>query len=146
MLVCNCCGTLVKDEDVRTLTDCHGYTDLREITETFEDRTCECGGDLVEATKCEVCGEYFFDEYNTKVCEVCFDENVNFAMAEKIGSIETVSSEINGFIASVYSIEKINDILIRHAMENYSGLDKLVARYCEKERDLCADIILEEIE
>jgi hypothetical protein len=74
-----------------------------------------CNGSFDEAKKCEICGEYFFeDELNGGcVCDDCVEEHKRdlktcYAIAE---TTEKQEIKINALLASVFDITEIEEIL-----------------------------------
>lgn len=120
MMVCNRCGHIVEDYEVGTYSQCHGHTSLGDgLCETVQKR-CRCGGDYVEATRCELCGEWFDDTELNGVCECCLDEHETVNNAIEYGEEHTTNIEgINGAVAYLLTTEEINEILVRWVKENY---------------------------
>jgi hypothetical protein len=111
------------------------------LTETI-DALCHCGGEFVEAEKCPVCGEWFDNTNMNGVCEVCVEACETVGEALAIGAENTESVDgINGFVASVLSVEQINKILTKWVEENFTDHSKDVVKYCEEDKMYFADWI-----
>lgn len=70
--ICEMCGAIIDEDELRFTryydSDLHFYYE--------EDNLCSCGGDYVEAHRCEICGEYHLEEdMNGDVCLNCLREN-----------------------------------------------------------------------
>lgn len=79
MLICNRCGRTIDESDLSTHKEFISYCGEDKYYETYADN-CSCGGEFVEAVKCDCCEEYSTEEditygwrYNTKVCKSCID-------------------------------------------------------------------------
>ena len=148
MLVCDRCGMLMQEELLKSHREIHGHTMLGQaLAEEIVDLECRCGGTFKEATKCEVCGEWFDNEGFHGVCEECFDEYETVGVALEIGAENTVSVEdINGFIAECLSSEMINKILGKFVEEHFVDRCKQVIRYCEEDKEYFSDFIREKVD
>lgn len=128
MYVCNKCGELRSENELRYVTESHGERHL--------DMVCRCGGEFIPATKCKVCGEWFDNTELHGVCENCFDKNDTVGTALELGdcALEKIDG-INGFIADVLTVEQINKILTKWVEENFVDHSKAVKDYlyCDKE-------------
>lgn len=132
MLVCNRCGMLIEDEELGFGYEAHG--------EKVAD-TCRCGGDFIEATKCDVCGEWFDNTDLNGVCEDCLNYHETVGEALELGENDKTTVTINGFVAAVLSEEQINKILERWVEENFTDRSKPVVEYCEDDKDYFADFV-----
>jgi predicted Zn-ribbon and HTH transcriptional regulator len=104
MLVCRECGYVFEEEEASNWVEEHGE----------ENCGCpRCKGEFEEAARCKICGEWFLDNGIDEVCEECKEQNLTYSNALKVGDKEKQTVEINGFLASVYSISEINDIIQR---------------------------------
>ena len=141
MFVCKNCGEL--REELKTIKQHCGETTLgNQICEIIEDDTCDCGGKFVEATECKLCGEWFDNTELDGVCEVCLEEYETVGTALEIGNEnpETVEG-INGFAASVLTVEQINKILCKWVEENFVDHSKEVVKYCEEDKFYFSDFL-----
>jgi hypothetical protein len=128
MLVCDKCGTLVEAHELPFVTEAHG--------EKHRNTVCGCGGEFVEATKCDVCGEWFDNRGLDGVCEVCLEEHETVEEALNFGDENEVEiSGINGAVAFLLSAEQINKILKKWVEENFVDHSKDIIEYCED--DFC---------
>lgn len=135
MLICERCGTLIEDSELGTFSQCHGYTDLGDdFTERMAER-CQCGGDFVEATRCELCGEWFDNTELNGVCEYCLDEHKTVNNAIEYGEEHTTNVEgINGAVAYLLTTEEINRILTKWVEESFIDLSSDIRKYLNGER------------
>lgn len=115
MYICERCGDLQEEMPVTRYYDkvdgnhwASGY-----ITEPEE---CYCGGNYVEAKRCPICGDYIPE--TQEICEICLRENANIDNAILCGKEDTCELQINGYFATIYTEEEINDILEKYAREN----------------------------
>jgi hypothetical protein len=137
MLVCDKCGTLVEAHELPFVTEAHG--------ERHRNYNCNCGGEFVEATKCDVCGEWFDNRELDGVCEVCLAEYETTGDALAIGGENTTSVEINGFIAYALDPVVINEILTKWVEENITDHSRVVVDYCEDDKPWFADYVKEKV-
>ena len=142
MLVCNFCGAIKNEEDLKTYTQIHDYTDLQPIKETRIDSSCECGkGEYVPAQKCKLCGVWFYDEDRVGICEGCIDNAETFENAVKFGSENTEKVDINGLFVHLFSEQEINDIIERYAEQHFTDECREIARYCEEDLPCFVDFL-----
>ena len=140
MYICKKCGEIT--EDIPYKVTSRGYFnsyDDFELPDGTEGR-CDCGGKVVEAVQCVVCGEYVpLDESNSSVCEYCLDEEAEASPYEyglKIGADNKTDIYINGLIPSILSTEEIEKILLAYIDENNMNIDnfnKKCERYCRED-------------
>ena len=103
---CHECDRQFEEPDI--ITEAHGITD----------GSCEkigvcpyCKGYFEEMAQCRICGEYFTeDELSGGVCDECvYEKATDIEFCYNLETEETI--KINGFIASVFTEEQINEIL-----------------------------------
>lgn len=99
---------------------------------TFE---CDkCGGNMVEGRPCPICGETYIAK-NSDLCEDCFEDSCTLENCLEMGLDATEEYELNGFLASIFSKNKIEEILLEyfkqmpleeqeHHIEEYCAEDK----------------------
>lgn len=134
MLICNRCGELKREEDIRSFSECHGHTSLgQRLEEKCYDYDCPCGGEFVEAKECKVCGEWFDNTDLEGVCEGCLEKYETVGDALSYGEFDMQSVDINGFVVSVIPKEQINAILTKWVEENVVDNSKVVTKYCEQD-------------
>lgn len=133
MLICTVCG---------------------EVFDEFEAKRSEgrticpyCGYDIIhEATKCEICGEYFYAETDSiEVCNVCLKDECSVGTALEYGADRVESVAINGAIYSLLSEEEINAILTKYVEEHFTDKSKEIIRYCEEDKQDFADWLVERL-
>lgn len=82
-----------------------------------------CHGDYEETISCEVCGGAFLaDELNEGVCEECIEEEIKQYSNDISGCFEIAKNdlkeiEINGFLANMFEVAAIEEILLNHLLE-----------------------------
>lgn len=143
MLICNICGTLY-DGEVPASIEIHGYTSLgNAIEEEVENTLCPCckRGELVEATECAVCGDYFLDEHNYKVCDECLDNSKTLDTALAIGEENTTDVYVNGFAKTLLGDKRINNIIVEYIRTHYTEdiLKRRIEAYCDEDKDYFAE-------
>lgn len=72
-----------------------------------------CKGYFEEMTQCRICGQYFTDgELSDGVCDECiYEHSTDIELCYRLGEEAEESIKLNGFIASVFTEEQINEIL-----------------------------------
>lgn len=143
---CSRCGTVVRECELETHSQRIGYYGDQPISESLYDYECSCGGGFEYATQCGVCGEYFVDDFFClSACEDCIDKELsNVGNLLEQGEESKTLVEINGFLASVFSEEQINEILLNV----FEGADKIKQRelareFYESDRTAFADFMCE---
>jgi hypothetical protein len=148
MMICNKCGELCDDDDLPTYTEDFGFdtgVGWKSCPQTFVDN-CSCGGDFVEATKCVICGEYFNgEEQYGKVCSECLkDESIDADNAFAIGDKNKEKIEVNGFLASIFDENQINDILEQaYRKQNTFTKERQSKEYCLDDETYFVDFLEE---
>ena len=139
MLVCKICGGVFEKEETRRTSHRSGEPFVEEYY------LCPCcnSDELEEATKCKICGEYFYDEYGTEVCEDCIDSEHTVETALKYGAERMESVAVNGAFFAIYSEEEINAILTKHFEEHFTDHSREVVRYCEEDKGDFAEWLIE---
>lgn len=133
MLICSHCGEHYEESELKYVRESHG--------EVHCDYTCHCGGELVGARKCLVCGEDFDNTDLHGVCEACLEEYETVETAVAIGSYSTVKREINGFFAHILTTEMINSILEKWVEENYVDHCQSVIDYLENDKSAYSEYL-----
>ena len=103
----------------------------------------ECGGELVEAKRCKICGEWI-PEDSLDICDVCLEDGTNLDNALEYGAEATESVELNGFLAELGkdTIEKVLTLYLR-GQEKIMGDRKVLERYVSAVQDEFIDFIIE---
>lgn len=145
MYVCNRCGELCEEDDLPTYTEDFGYdtgVGWRSCPQTFVDN-CSCGGEFVEADKCCVCDEYFYDEDNNGACDFCLNENATYENALLIGDENKDTIELNGYLLHSFTKEQIEEILKRELEQarklDKAKIDKEAKDYCHEDKSWFAE-------
>lgn len=111
---CHECDRRFEEPDI--ITETHGLE-----TPPYEKiGVCPyCKGYFEEMTQCRICGQYFTDgELSDGVCDECiYEHSTDIELCYRLGEEAEESIKINGFIASYFSEEQINEILINRIRE-----------------------------
>ena len=100
------CGHLFESGEERRWTESYGE----------EMSGCPvCEGAYEETVQCSICGsEHLADELDGGVCEECIDTyRYDMNMCLRLGDKSKEDVEINGFFASMYSAEEIEELIWR---------------------------------
>jgi DNA-directed RNA polymerase subunit RPC12/RpoP len=105
--LCDRCGKLFDQPDI--VTEPHGE----------KVGVCpHCHGHFEIMHQCKICGEYFTeDDLTDGVCDACIYNDATVERCIRYGADCEESVAINGFIASVLSADKINEILANEIMK-----------------------------
>lgn len=108
-----------------------------------------CGSDWLEdAVRCDVCGEYFVEDdsngYDSHVCPDCLDETAyDWHFMRQLGEVNPVNIEINGFLASQFSVSEIED-LMWNALREVTKIRSVNGKdFVKKHSDEAADLYVE---
>ena len=140
MYICERCGAT--GEELPTYEEDFGYetgVGFRSACQTMTD-CCSCGGEFVEATECEECGEWFEENGEQCICSKCLEKYKTLDNAIKIGKECRYKVGINQFFTECFSVEQIEEILereIREAVKVGKSFKKEVEDYLENDDDLC---------
>lgn len=132
MWMCEQCGDVY--EELPTHDEDFGYdVGIGRVSavQTMVD-SCHCGGNFVEATECDECGEYFEKNGEQSICDKCLEKYKTFDNAIKIGAEYPIKKGINQFLAWCFSEEEINQILERELREAEKLGKPFVARDIEE--------------
>ena len=132
MLVCRVCGEVFDESEVIIDSD----VNCKLCPE------CHSLG-VSEANKCEICGEYFYDEDNIGVCESCLDDNHDVETAFKYGADRMESVAVNGAIYALLTESEINAILTKYVEEHFTDDSRAVANYCNEDKYDFANWLME---
>lgn len=105
--LCDRCGKLFDQPDI--VTEPHGE----------KVGVCpHCHGHFEIMHQCKICGECFTeDELTDGVCDACIYNEATVEQCIRYGADCEESIAINGFVASVLSADKINEILANEIMK-----------------------------
>ena len=141
MFKCIDCGHIFEDGEQARWTEMHGFT--YGNGEEFEGCPV-CKGDYFEAVPCACCGEghYFEGELENGVCNACIEKHFkDFEFCVKVGAPEDTNVPINGAIASLWTAEEINEILIGYARD----LGVTFERFAYEDISWFAEMIKDEV-
>ena len=117
MYICERCGKI--HEEVPTIQEDFGYdvgVGYLSAKQTLGDY-CDCGGNIVEGTECEECGEVFEKNGEQTICDKCLEKYKTFDNAIKIGANYPVKVAINQFLLECFTASEIEEILERELRE-----------------------------
>ena len=138
---CHECDRQFEEPDI--ITETHGMTD----------GSCEkhgvcpyCKGYFEEMHKCEICGEYFTeDELSGGVCDECiYEHSTDIELCHKLGEEAEENIKINGFIASVFTEEQINEILWNRIKEINRMVNISCYDFIDSDKSWFAEKLIEE--
>lgn len=152
MYICDECGNVVCEHDLQTRKDFKPVEMSLHTDWCYETMTapCECGGEFVKAKKCEICGEYI-PEDGLDLCDNCIEKGETLENALKIGDENNISVEINGFLASMFEKDEIEEILTRELKRAdvdfiKSSIREKVSNYLNEDVDSFVQFLKEEKE
>jgi hypothetical protein len=138
---CHECDRRFEEPDI--ITETHGMTD----------GSCEkigvcpyCKGYFEEMHKCRICGQYFTDdELSGGVCDECiYEHSTDIELCHRLGEEAEETIKINGFIASVFSEEQINEILWNRIKEISRIVNVSCYDFIESDKSWLAEKLIEE--
>lgn len=139
MYICDDCGAALDEDELRTersyISDYMGGC-YENIT------TCPCGGNIEEAERCDECGEYYKPEdLYDGVCIDCLREEMTVDNAIKCGADGGAREEVsvNGFLARLFTSEKIDEILIREVERLISESDSNAIHIINQAEEWCGE-------
>lgn len=108
-----------------------------------------CGGDYEDTVECDICGEnHLANELTAGVCEDCIEKyQHDIDMNFKIGANETERVELNCFLASVFTKENIELILLNTLKSSKwkKQVESDCERFVEYNREWFAERLAEEV-
>lgn len=104
-----------------------------------------CKGDYEETVRCSVCkSEHFEDELNGGVCDECIDEyRKNFDACYKLSLGETQEIRINELLASLFTVQDIEEILVEHIHTKWKDVD--CSAFIDMDKEWFGEKIAEEV-
>lgn len=89
---------------------------------------------MEEKRLCHICGENYILE-DDDLCDECFSKNCTLENCLEIGKEITEQYELNGFLASVFSVKSIENCLISAFMKlPQDRQEKLIEEYCGEDK------------
>ena len=140
MYICWKCGELF--EDLKTERR-YGDNYLGGFIDETIDTCPHCKVDLVEATKCPVCGRWFDNTELDGVCAHCLEDYETVGTALEIGDKNRIDVKVNSFVAYALSDDQINHILEKWVEENFTDHCKTVIEYCRDDNAYFSDFVKE---
>lgn len=78
-----------------------------------------CKENYIETEPCLICGAYFSDNDDYKICKECMEEySKNIDACYKAGKNNAYNEKINGFLLDVLGVETIEEILVDYLKQN----------------------------
>lgn len=134
----DCGAVLDEDELVTTRSYVSDY-----MGGCYENITgCSCGGSVTDAERCDICGEYYReDELHDGICKDCLKEEMTVDNAIECGKDGSARVEvsINGFLASCFSQEQIDELLIKALEEKINASDADANKVIDMAEIWCGD-------
>ena len=107
-----------------------------------------CKGYFEEMQECKICGQHFTDdELSGGVCDECiYEKATDVEFCYKLGAEENAqeSVKINGFVASYFSEEQINEILINRIREINRIVNISCYDFIDSDKSWFAEKLIEE--
>lgn len=137
MYICKDCGKNYEDYEVESIEElpygeehCGLGKPLYPLKRTYIESECGCGGEIVKAKPCENC--YSWTAEGRDFCIDCLEEHKTIDTMLEIGADWEETISLNGFLASAFTKEDIEQILIDVLKNGEKGnLDKAINKYCE---------------
>ena len=138
---CHECDRQFEEPDI--ITETHGMTD----------GSCEkigvcpyCKGYFEEMQECKICGEWYTeDELTSGVCDECiYEHSTDIELCHKLGEEAEENIKINGFIASVFTEEQINEILWNRIKEINRMVNISCYDFIDSDKSWFAEKLIEE--
>ena len=106
-----------------------------------------CAGGYEETVQCSICGsEHLADELDGGVCETCVDGyRYDISMWRIIGEKSKADVSINGFFASMYSSEEIEELIWRDMLNTQKFKSVDCTPFIEADRIWFAENLAEEV-
>lgn len=106
-----------------------------------------CAGGYEETVQCSICGsEHLADELDGGVCETCVDGyRYDISMCRIIGEKSKADVSINGFFASMYSSEEIEELIWRDMLNTQKFKSVDCTPFIEADRIWFAENLAEEV-
>ena len=133
MFICERCGkTEYENFAISTESVYNRYGEYSH-TEEIVLQCDRCGGQLVPARLCPICGtEYIPDDED--LCDKCFENACTFENCEDMGAEATEHIDLNGFLFSVFSESEIEEILRKEFKSMpLSQQQYYIQRYCAED-------------
>ena len=145
MKICERCNAVYTDEEAIVEGYIYDDTAFGRVAIATDNHLCrcECGGELTEAKRCKICGEWI-PEDSPDICDVCIEEHTTLDNALEYGAEATESVELNGFLAELGAdlIEQVLTVYIK-GREKTMGDRKVLERYVSAVKDEFIDFIIE---
>jgi hypothetical protein len=117
MYICEECGKKYEDNDVETLYNPNehlldGYPDFFNTRYVAINVNCVCNGKIIKAKECKCCGDWISMDSVYDYCNECLDTYKTIDTMLEIGTDWEEKISLNGFLASAFTKEDIEQILL----------------------------------
>ena len=117
MYICLNCGEVFEEPVTKSHREYFGECHGRVCWENVGDDYCPNCGDannFEEAAECKVCGDYYaWDSSESTICHACLEEHATLDVCLEYGSEDKSEIELNDFLVDMFTVEQIEEILIR---------------------------------
>ena len=143
MFKCESCGHLFEEGEQAVWEERHGLD-----TPPYEKWSgCPlCYGAYEKAEPCKICGSNTEEELVGGVCEDCFDEcKHDVDICYKIGENCLEEIEINSFLATIFSVSQIEEILLKEIRKAHEIISVDCSEFIEKDKSWFGEMLFKEV-
>ncbi|MBO7230076.1 MAG: hypothetical protein J6V20_01515 [Bacteroidaceae bacterium] len=127
MLICTSCGKIFEQYSTKTWEEDRGEFWGEPCYEQMS--VCPfCGDNYTNAKQCVICGSWIKEE-DWNICEDCLNEEFTIDNCLEIGEENPAEIEINGFLASCFTAEEIDKILLEALMNDPDRVKDAIEKY-----------------
>ena len=134
MYICEECG----DTRIELKEECEHIGGFQSGKQgyTYTETECSCGGEYVEAVKCEECGEWASELYSG-VCDDCLKGEATISNAVLFGDTKKEAVNVNGLYVKVFGEAQINSILQSAFFEKTTKGERInnANEFCLKDKE-----------
>ena len=149
MYKCEHCGAFFDEPTMETLWEYRGECFGDASNERVSVCKCpECGtsGMITEAEVCVVCGKpYLWGETESSICPNCMMSHCNIDFCYDAGKTYNEDVELNGFLASMFSKEEIEEILLRELKKANETMPINCISFIQQDPSWFSDRVIEEV-
>lgn len=108
---------------------------------------CECGGIFKRFEECCICEvECPSEEVHNGVCDDCINHyGNNIKICYRLGKKDTVDIKLNGFLAHLFTVDEIEDLLYSKLMEENKSKKIDCTSFIDIDRDWFGEMLEEVI-
>ncbi len=145
MYYCEFCESFIEEEDLPRYTQSHPYGMGSAEEEIVEYECPNCHSDLIKARLCPICNEEYIKD-DDDLCDTCFEKNCTIENCVEMGKEATEEYELNGFLASVYSKDEIEDCLLADFAKMPKHVqDEYITNYCGEDKYFLVEFLEEKM-